>query len=229
MPPARTRTAISTGARRHRAAQQGLRGEPGEIDREQAEPERLAREPALLVVNSASRSMPQDWHGARRQLLAPSLLALLLRSAHPPGARSAARSLPDARRYFRPMPVPPPARRSRAARPAPCRDRACVRRRCRFQRREPVIEALGAVAAARFRGHCVLLFSGVDDLAAVRMQHLPGHVGGVLAGEEHVAGRDLVRLAGAPHRHVRAEALRPSRPRTSTGSAASRSAPARRR
>src|SRR3546814_1691058 len=44
-----------------------------------------------------------------------------------------------------------------------------------------------------------------DDGAAVRMQHLPRHVAGIVAGEEQEGGRDLVGLAGAAHRGVLAE------------------------
>ena len=44
-----------------------------------------------------------------------------------------------------------------------------------------------------------------DVSAAVDVEGLAGHVGAVVAGQEDVAGSDLVRLAGAAHRRVRAE------------------------
>src|SRR6185312_9420656 len=44
--------------------------------------------------------------------------------------------------------------------------------------------------------------SGPDDVAAVRMQDLAADVGRVLARQEHVAGRNLVRLAGPLHRYA---------------------------
>ena len=37
------------------------------------------------------------------------------------------------------------------------------------------------------------------------MQHLAGHVAGVVAGQEQEAGRDLVGLTGSAHRRVLAE------------------------
>ena len=42
------------------------------------------------------------------------------------------------------------------------------------------------------------------------MQHLAGHVGRVLAGQEHEARRDLVGLARPLQRRVGADARRPS-------------------
>src|SRR5437764_269837 len=54
----------------------------------------------------------------------------------------------------------------------------------------------------RLWGHRTLL-SGVQDAAAVRMQYLPGHVGGVLARQEYITGRHFVGLAGALHRRAR--------------------------
>ena len=42
-------------------------------------------------------------------------------------------------------------------------------------------------------------------VAAVGVKHLPGHVAGILAGEEQEARRDLVGLAGPAHRRVLAE------------------------
>ena len=69
---------------------------------------------------------------------------------------------------------------------------------------------------ARTRGALTLL--RIDDRPAVRVQHLPGHVGRVVAGQEHVARRDFVRLAGALHRRARADAAPPSPRRTTPGS-----------
>src|SRR5690606_20126098 len=47
--------------------------------------------------------------------------------------------------------------------------------------------------------------SAADDLAAVRVEHLAGHVRTLLTGEEEVAGRDLPGLADAAERLVLAE------------------------
>jgi hypothetical protein len=43
------------------------------------------------------------------------------------------------------------------------------------------------------------LASAVDEVAAVGMQHLPGHIRGVVAGQKQETGRDLLGLAGAAH------------------------------
>src|SRR3546814_4630175 len=58
--------------------------------------------------------------------------------------------------------------------------------------------------AGRGKGGSALSLTA-DDGAAVRMQHLPRHVAGIVAGEEQEGGRDLVGLAGAAHRGVLAE------------------------
>ena len=177
-------------------------------DGENAERERLAREPALAWEQRPIHAARVAWSGRGRY--AELLPALLLRMRVDERAPAAARSLPDARRGSRPRRARPPARRFRAA------------RSCRGRRRSRRSSGL------RF-GSIDSLSSGVHDIAAVRMQHLPAHVGGVLAGEEHVAGRHFVRLAGALHRRAFAVLGESSRRRTTTGSAASRSAPARRR
>src|SRR5690606_2535957 len=46
-----------------------------------------------------------------------------------------------------------------------------------------------------------------DHRAAVRMQHLPRHVAGILARQKHVAGSNLARLTRAAHGRVLSEAL----------------------
>ena len=51
-----------------------------------------------------------------------------------------------------------------------------------------------------------LRWPDVDDRAAVDMQDLPGDVGSVLAGQEHVSGGDLSRLPRASERRVETEA-----------------------
>jgi hypothetical protein len=48
-----------------------------------------------------------------------------------------------------------------------------------------------------------LFHSGIDYRTSVRMQHLSGHVGSVFRRQENEAGRDLIGLPHAPHRHLR--------------------------
>jgi hypothetical protein len=47
------------------------------------------------------------------------------------------------------------------------------------------------------------LGSGIDYGTSIRMQHLAGHVGSVFRRKENEAGRYLIGLPHAPHRHLR--------------------------
>src|SRR5690606_6730606 len=61
------------------------------------------------------------------------------------------------------------------------------------------------------------LVSAIDHGPSVRVQHLPRHIGGILAGEKEESGSDLVRLPRPPHRRILAELLELFGTRTAAG------------